>query len=118
MSRKAIAVLVFVGLLMTFSHLRADILKNKNDGTIVAIGRFIRANDSTIYWENCGGNGATFAPRKEYLYKLGDKDCSKKSDVGMIGNSGGSGTAAGSSNTDVGWREIPVTDPPQTLGPR
>src|SRR5579864_6698244 len=108
MSRRAIAVLVFIGL-MTFSPLRADILKHKNDGTIVTVGRFIGANESTIYWENCDGTGKIYEPRNGYVYKPGDNDCKKKNDVGMIDNSTGSGTATSSSSSDDGWREIPVT---------
>jgi hypothetical protein len=118
MSRRAIAVSVFIGLVMTFSLLRADVLKSKNDGTIVAVGQFKGASEHDIYWVNCDGNSTTYAPPKGYLYKPGDNDCNNRGNVGMIGHSGGSSSAAGAS-ADVGWREIPVTDPkPQTLGPR
>lgn len=75
MSKRAISIFFGFGLLMTLSPLRADVLKDKKNGTIVAVGKFTGASEETIYWETCEGHNTTFAPRKGYLYKVGNKDC-------------------------------------------
>ncbi|MGZ4828432.1 MAG: hypothetical protein ACXV78_02225 [Candidatus Angelobacter sp.] len=103
MSRKAVTIFFCFGLLMTFSSLRADVLKKKDNGTIVAVGQMRGADEKTIYWETCDGNDTTFAPRNGYLYKTGNNDCTSRAT-----NQYPNGESRDRDDKSE-WREVPVT---------
>lgn len=112
MSRKAVTIFFCFGLLMTFSSLRADILKKKDNGTIVAVGQMRGADEETIYWKTCDGNDTTFVPRKGYLYKTGKNDCQSGATNQYPGESRARESRARDERArddKSEWREVPVT---------
>jgi hypothetical protein len=124
MLRRAIPIFFCFGLLMTFSPLGADVLKDKDNGAIVAVGKFTGADEKTIYWETCEGHNTTFAPRKGYLYKRGNNDCQSGSTNQYPPKGERQDREAsrsrdrGSNNAKGDWKPVPVTGKPRNEGPQ
>jgi hypothetical protein len=116
MLRRAIPILFCFGLLMTFSSFAgADVLKKKDNGTIVAVGHLKEADEKTIHWETCDGQETAFAPRKEYLYKQGNHDCNRGATNQYPPNEEQQGREASRSHDRAAdsakgdWKPVPVT---------
>ena len=98
---RVMKVFLFACLIVSFCSLHADMLKNRNNGTIVTVGRLQKADVQTIYWIRCDGTGEEFTPRKDYLYKPGTNDC-RSGHTAIDPNRG--------QNNDEGWIDVPVTE--------
>jgi hypothetical protein len=92
---------------LALSTAHADLLKNRETGTIEAVGRLLGAQGRSIKWEDCDGTNRTIIPRSKYVWKEGTKDC----DRGGVTDSAGDRPRHSDESNGGKWIRVPDTPP-------